>query len=68
MHRLSIRTFTCNWVFTKTQYAAGTLGAKGCVDLSLLTSMRIKFSKSVSGQLLCKRARALPTRFGEARA
>jgi hypothetical protein len=28
MHRLSIRTFTCNWVFTKTQYAAETLDAK----------------------------------------
>jgi len=28
MHRLSIRTLTCNWVFTKTQYAAETLGAK----------------------------------------
>jgi hypothetical protein len=28
MHGLSIRTFTCNWVFTKTQYAAETPGAK----------------------------------------
>jgi hypothetical protein len=28
---------------------------KGCVDLFLLTSMRINFSKSVSGQLLCNR-------------
>jgi hypothetical protein len=28
MHGLSIRPFTCNWVFTKTQYAAETPRAK----------------------------------------
>jgi hypothetical protein len=28
MHGLSIRPFTCNWVFPKTQYAAETPRAK----------------------------------------
>ena len=50
MHGLSIRTFTCNYEDT---IRCRNARCKGCVDLSLLTSMRIKFSKSVSGQLLC---------------
>ena len=50
MHRLSIRTFTCNWVFPKTQYAAETLGAKvvwTCgpvfVDLDAHQVLQIRF-------------------------
>jgi hypothetical protein len=47
MHRLSIRTFTCNWVFTKTQYAAETPGAKiggsVFVDLDAYQFLQIRF-------------------------
>ena len=55
MHGLSIRTFTCNWVFTKTQYAVETPGAK--VGGSVFVDPRCVsiFSNSVSGQLSCNR-------------
>ena len=47
MHGLSIRPFTCNWVFTKTQYAAeiprAKVGRSVFVCLDAYQRLQIRF-------------------------